>query len=505
MNQEPSIDSIFSSISPAEFFYRNQQMAGFGNGSQAVYSTVRELVENSLDACEDAQTLPSIDVQIVTKKTDTIHITVDDNGSGIPSIHVPQAFARVLYGSKYHQRQRRGTFGLGVTMAILYGQITTDSPVIVHTRTPESEGVVYSLFIDVEKNQPIIKSSEPLKRSKQGTSVSVTLRGDLKRVQERVLEYLKLTTVSSPHAQISVRIDDTICENYGRWSNTVISPPIRSKPHPRAADMELLRRLVNSQGTKRLQDFLIDSFQRVGSQTAGRFLKFISFDPGRRVNTLSRDELGRIGGALQKFDGFDAPESRSLSPIGKQDFMAGVSSVFHTSSLYYSSKGPSEWQGNPFILEGVIALGDDFPKSDIPSLYRFANRVPLLYDANEDVLTKIVKRFNWKRYNVNSNSPVALFIHLCSTRVPYKAAGKQSIGTVAAIESETVSLLRELGRFYSKSARRRNKVQRDRRKMREFSKSFRQLAKFGAELADYPETPHTSNLIKQLFEVDSNE
>ena len=505
MNQSGSIDTVFESISPAEFFYRNQQMAGFGNASQAAYSTVRELVENSLDACEDAQKLPSIEVRISSEESDIIRVTVVDNGTGVSIEHVPEAFARVLYGSKYHQRQRRGTFGLGATMAILYGQITTDSPVIVHTRSRESDGIMYRLFIDVEKNQPIVKSYEPLKRESLGTTVTVTLRGDLKRAQDRILEYLKLTTVSTPHAEVSVMINDTITEKYNRWSKEVISPIVSSKPHPRAADIELLRRLAESQGHKRLQDFLIDSFQRVGSQTSSRFLKFVSFDPNRRVNTLSRDELRKISLALRKFDGFDVPESRSLSPIGQHEFLTSVSSVFNTSSLHYSNRGPSEWQGNPFILEGIIAAGDDFSRSDIPSLHRFANRVPLLYDGNEDVLTKIVRGFNWKYYDVSANSPVSLFIHFCSTRVPYKAAGKQSIESISEIESETTSLLRELGRLYSKNARRRERVQRDGRKMREFSKTFKQLAKFGAELAEYPETPQTSHLVKRLFEVDTDE
>ena len=505
MNQRASIDAVFESISPAEFFYRNQQMAGFGNASQAVYSAVRELVENSLDACEDAQKLPSLEVRITSENSDVIYITVSDNGTGISPDHVPEAFARVLYGSKYHQRQRRGTFGLGATMAILYGQITTDSPVIVHTRSLKSDGALYRLFIDVQNNQPIIKSQEPLERNNLGTTVTITLRGDLKRSQDRILEYLKLTTISSPHAEISVKIDDIIDEKYQRTSKKVLSPIVSSKPHPRAADIELLRRLVESQGHKRLQDLLIDSFQRVGSQTSSRFLKFISSDPNRQVNMLSRDELRKISIALQKFDGFDAPESKSLSPIEQHEFMTSVSTLFNTSSLYYSSRGPSEWQGNPFILEGIIAVGDDFPRSDVPTLYRFANRVPLLYDGTEDILTKIIRRFNWKYYNVSANSPVALFIHFCSTRVPYKAAGKQSISSVAEIESETISLLRELGRLHSKSARRREKAQHDKKKMREFSRSFKQLVRFGVELADYHEVPETSHLIKQLFEVDADE
>ena len=137
MNQRAPSEPRFSSISPAEFFYRNQQMAGFGNPSQAVYSTIRELVENSIDACEDAHRLPIIDIRITSELPDIVKVIVEDNGTGIPAEHVPEAFARVLFGSKYHQRQHRGTFGLGVTMAILYGQITTDSPVIVHSRNQD--------------------------------------------------------------------------------------------------------------------------------------------------------------------------------------------------------------------------------------------------------------------------------------------------------------------------------------------------------------------------------
>lgn len=505
MSQRAPIETQFESISPAEFFYRNQQMAGFGTASQAVYSTVRELVENSLDSCEDAQRLPTVDVRITSELPDLVHICVVDNGTGIPSQHVPEAFARVLYGSKYHQRQRRGTFGLGVTMAILYGQITTDSPVIIHTRCQDSNGMVYTLFIDVERNQPLIKSCEPRARETEGTTVTVTLRGDLKRSQDRVTDYLRLTTISSPHAQISIEIDDIITEVFGRWSSINPAPVLNSKPHPRAADMELLRRLAYAEGDKLLQDFLIESFQKVGIRTSARFLKFVAIDSSRRVNTLTRDELGKISTALRKFDGFDVPESKSLSPIGEYEFLNSVSSVFNTSSIYYARRGPSDWQGNPFIIEGVLALGDDFPLSDVPSLYRFANRVPLLYDSNEDIISKIVKRFNWRRYNIRQNSPVSLFIHLCSTRVPYKAAGKQSIGTVTEIENETQSLLRELSRLFSKNARRLVKTQSDSRKMREFSKNLGQLAKFSAELAGHHNTPSTSHLLKQLFEVDIDE
>ncbi len=501
MSQKGPMEIAFESISPAEFFYRNRQLAGFGNSSQAIYSTVRELVENSLDSCEDAQRLPSVKVEMSCEDSDIIRICVSDNGTGVAEEYVSRAFAKVLYGSKYHNRQRRGTFGLGVTMAVLYGQITTDSPVLIHTQCSGLQGKEYTLFIDVETNQPIVESSRPLKREFDGTSVTVQLRGDLKRAQERIVEYIRLSTISTPHAQILLEINGTESLKSGRWWDTVPPPVLGSNPHPRAADFEMLRRLAQTNGEKRLQDFLVSSFQKVGTKTSSRFLKFVSFDPAQKVSSLTRDDFGRLSTALRKFDGFENPDSKSLSPIGKEAFLAGIRSTFSISSQYYSSRGPSEWQGNPFIVEGVIAIGDDFPRSDIPAIYRFANRVPLLYDSSEDVLTKTVKKVNWKRYNVTSSAPAALLLHICSTRVPYKAAGKQSIDTIPEIEIAVLSLLKDLGRKLGKTVRKSEKALRENKKMREYARSFRHLAKFGAALAGVDEIPNTNRLVKQLFEV----
>lgn len=248
MSHPKSIDTSFGSISPAEFFYRNRQMAGFGNPTQAVYSTVRELVENSLDSCDDARILPMVDIEIQNVKSDIVTVKVSDNGMGVPPEQVPQAFGRVLYGSKYSQQQKRGTFGLGVTMAVLYGQITTDSPVIIHTRTKDTQGLLYRLLVDVENNRPLVESEEELQRPSIGTTVIVQLKADLRRAQDRIMEYLRLSTVSTPHATISLKIDDEIHVNLGGWSKTLPEPIRPSKPHPRSVDMELLKRLTVKYG-----------------------------------------------------------------------------------------------------------------------------------------------------------------------------------------------------------------------------------------------------------------
>jgi DNA topoisomerase-6 subunit B len=505
MSHQKTIDTSFGSISPAEFFYRNRQMAGFGNPTQALYSTVRELVENSLDSCDDAQTLPLIDIEIQSVKSEIITVKVSDNGTGVPSEQVPQAFGQVLYGSKYSQQQKRGTFGLGVTMAVLYGQITTDSPVIIHTRTQNSNGHLYRLLVDVENNLPLVESNEELQRNNVGTTVIVQLKGDLKRAQDRIIEYLRLSTVSTPHAKLSLKIDDEIHVNLGNWSNTLPEPIRPSKPHPRSVDMEVLRRLTSRHGEKNLDDFLCKSFQKIGPRTSARFLRFMNLNPNRTISELTRDELAQLAQALRKYDGFERPDSKCLSTIGKSDFLNATTSVFNVRFAEYASRGVNEWQGNPFVIEAILATGDDFPRSDIPTLYRFVNRVPLLYDSSDDVLTRVLKRVNWSRYSVSSSEPVALFIHLCSTKIPFKAAGKQSLASIPEIEHEAHQLLKELGRKLGKINARANRSVRETKKMREFSKSFKQIVKFSTTLAGYDEVPSTDALVKQLFEVEPDE
>ncbi|MFW9808755.1 MAG: DNA topoisomerase VI subunit B [Candidatus Thorarchaeota archaeon] len=504
MSPQKSTITSFESISPAEFFYRNRQMAGFGNPTQAVYSAVRELVENSLDSCEDAQKSPSVGIIIQSDESDIVSITVSDNGTGVPSEHIPDAFGRVLYGSKYSHQQKRGTFGLGVTMAVLYSQITTESPMSIHSKTQGNDGVYYRLLVDVENNQPLIEEQRILPRSEEGTTVTVTLKGDLKRSQDRIIEYLRLSTVSTPHANLHLTIDDEIEMNFGGFSNSIPPTAKTSNPHPRAADAELLRRLVQRYSEKSLHDFLCTSFQKVGPRTATKFLRFMNLNPNQVIGNLKREELTRLGTALRNYDGFENPDSKCLSPIGKAEFLKSVSSLFNTSAAYYSLRGPNEWQGNPFLIEAVLATGDDFPRSDIPALYRFANRVPLLYDSAEDTMMRVMKRIRWAKYNVQTAIPVGLFVHICSTRIPFKAAGKQSIASIPEIDSDALLLFKELGRKLSNTVSKAQRSAREAKKMREFAKSFRQIVRFSATLAEQEKVPSVEELVRTLFEVDPN-
>src|SRR5271157_3845322 len=168
---------------------------------------VRELVENSLDAAEGAGTLPEVYVRIIGEGAPDLpdpkpyRLTVIDNGPGVAPQHVPSAFGKVFYGSKYVLRQSRGMFGMGGTMAILYGQITTNKPVKITTSTDGKSRHVFEMLIDISENKPIIvrKDVEDA-MGKTGTRVDLVMEGDFTRSAQKITDYFKQTALVGSYA-----------------------------------------------------------------------------------------------------------------------------------------------------------------------------------------------------------------------------------------------------------------------------------------------------------------
>ena len=57
-------DKNLTQKSPAEFFQDNKGIAGFENAGKSLYTTLREFIENALDAAEAIGTLPEIDIAV---------------------------------------------------------------------------------------------------------------------------------------------------------------------------------------------------------------------------------------------------------------------------------------------------------------------------------------------------------------------------------------------------------------------------------------------------------
>src|SRR5947207_11036001 len=130
-------------ISVSEFFAKNRHLLGFDNPRKALLTSVKEAVDNSLDACEEAGIPPNITVVIedlqpdrpANAKQSRYRMTVVDNGPGIVRKQVENVFGRLLFGSKFHRlKMSRGQQGIGISAAGMYGLITTCKPMVIHTQ-----------------------------------------------------------------------------------------------------------------------------------------------------------------------------------------------------------------------------------------------------------------------------------------------------------------------------------------------------------------------------------
>jgi len=504
------VAQTFEEISAADFFYRNRDIAGFTNPARAVFSSIRELVENALDASDIYSVLPDVYIRLSQEEeTELGEVTVytlrvEDNGSGIPPRHIPSAFGQVLFGSKYKLKQARGTFGLGGTMAILYGQITTHKPVYVASSTGTSKIYKYKLMIDIQRNRPLIldRKIQINKEKWHGTTVEFWLEGDYLRAMPKILEYLKQTALVTPYANITFIGPKGRLYKFTRATTKMPPPPKETLPHPYGVDVETIQRLIRITSCRNMLDFMKTHFHRVGENIAHHFLEFAGISEKKNPKKLKPQEIVRLVRMMKKFKGFLPPDASCLAPLGEELLKAGILKELKPEFTAVFQRKPSTYSGHPFIVETAIAYGGDVPKKDDPPVYRFANRIPLLYDEASDVSVKVIRSINWRRYKALPDMPIAILVHVCSTKVPYKTVGKEFIADRPEVSREILNGIREVSRQLQHFLTKREHVEKERRRLSVFSKYLPKIAQFSTELAGKEKTPDIKKLLSSVRKLE---
>jgi len=502
----------FEEISAADFFYRNRDIAGFTNPSRAIFVAVRELVENSLDAAESHRLPPDVYVRLsyegeASKDTQIYKLRVEDNGIGVPPRHIPSAFGQILFGSKYKLKQQRGTFGLGGKMAILYGQITTHQPASIVSSTGISKTYMYKLMIDIQRNRPLILDRKVLinKEMWRGTVVEFTLEGDYFRAMPKILDYFKQTAMVNPYANLTFVDPKGRLYKFNRVTKDMPTPPRETKPHPYGVDVELLQRLIQITPYKNMLDFLRNHFHRVGDITAQKFLEFSNLNPSKNPRRLDHEEIVRLMHNLKKFPDFLPPDASCLSPLGEDLLRTGILKELNPEFVAVHQRKPATYAGHPFIVEIGIAYGGEIPAKGNFIVYRFANRIPLLYDEANDVSLRVIEAMNWRRYRVTPDMPVAILTHISSTKVPYKTVGKEFIADRPEVRREIANGLREVARQIQLFLSKREHVDKERKRLGVFSKYLPRIAQFSTELARKKKVPDIEKLLASVKKYGSEE
>ncbi len=500
-------------ISVAEFFEKNKQILGFDSLTKALVVSVKEAVDNALDACEEAGILPDVYVEIQSVSRDEYKIIVEDNGPGIVRKNIPLVFGKLLYGSRFHAiRQSRGQQGIGISAVVLYGQLTTGKPARIISKIREEE-VAYELLltIDTKKNEPrVIKESPLLWDKEQGTRVEVNIRARYVRGKQSVYEYLQQTAIVNPHAQITFVEPDGKKTIFKRATDKLPPPTREIKPHPHGIELGELLNMARNTKAYRLTSFLTTEFSRVSPKIAEEICKKAYLYGEMRPQDMSIEEAKRLLEAFQKVK-LMAPPTDCLSPIGENLIKKGLKNVLGLlrPSFYAQpvTRAPKVYSGNPFIVEVGLVYGGDLPKDQPVRILRFANRVPLLYQQGADVITKAISNVDWRRYGLEQRGgqgipvgPAIILVHVASTRVPFTSEAKEAIADVPEIREEIELALKALGRqlrLYNVKKERKSKMT---EKFFLVTKLLPEIAKKSAEIVEKP-VPPLEPVISKIMNV----
>jgi DNA topoisomerase-6 subunit B len=443
------------SISVAEFFEKNRQILGFDSAPRSLITTVKEAVDNSLDACEESEILPDILLHIERSEKDNIVIIIEDNGPGIVKEQIPKVFAKLLYGSRFHAiKQSRGQQGIGISASVLYSQLTSGHPTkIISKIGPEEPAYFYELMINTSTNEPEILKNEIVNWDRpHGTSVEMEMEASYVRGRRQsIFEYLKATAIVNPHARITLVEPDGNEVIFERATDKLPIPAKEILPHPLGIELGTLMKMLRYTERQKLSPFLRYSFSKIGHLTAEEICKASGLDPEIDPHEMDRNQSKKLLDAFGKVK-IMAPPTDCLSPIGEDLIYKGLEKEFSVDFIATTTRAVSVFSGNPFVVEVGLAYGGDLHKDDRIDIMRFANRVPLLYQQGGCVTTHAIESIKWKQYGLNQpggslpSGPVVLLIHIASTNVPFTSESKDAIADIPEIKDEVELAVKEVAR-----------------------------------------------------------
>jgi DNA topoisomerase VI subunit B len=558
-------------IAVSEFFSKNRHLLGFDNPTKALLTTVREAVDNALDACEEAEILPTIEVQIDDLENNRYRVSITDNGPGILKNQLSRIFGQLLYGSKFHRlKQSRGQQGIGISAAVMYGQMTTGQPSVVISKTGKGRPAHrMELQIDTKKNKAKVLTDDitteaPWDERVSGTSISVILEGNYKGGKHGIDSYLRQTSLANPHAEVIFISPKGERSEYPRVIQVLPVEPEEIKPHPYGVELGTLMRMLQDAKGQTVAAFLKSSFSRVSSQAATEICASADVSPRMSATSAGQTEVEELYNAIQRTK-LMAPPTNCLSPIGEEAMVKGLYWLFVEAKREAKERAeaellvlrpdedpadasdegentenakveklpgkrapstkaakkkkddsqldldfteesdadeeapakplspaeqlarieldedgalsserddffvtavtrpPAVYRGNPFQVEAGIFYGKGLPGDEMARVHRFANRVPLQYQAAACAMQKAVLTAPWRNYEVQQSrgampsGPIVIMVHIASSWVPYTSESKEAIAHYEEILKELRLAIMECGRRLQKFLRRKRR------------------------------------------------
>ncbi len=379
----------------------------------------------------------------------------------------------------------------------------TDHPLKVWTRTlDEADEFYFELRTDIGTNKPIVLSRDTNKEeysinSKSGFKIEAMLRARLSPItKNKIYDYISQTSIVNPYAVIIFTTDEGSVIFERRTKNM---PDASSEvlPHPSDMDLKTLKRAIlnfTNQKTT-LHGILCNSFQKMSGEKAKEILSRAEVEL-KVATKYDEHELIKIVNACRQTK-FQSPNTDHLSPVGEHILTAGMMEeysivtkkennshnelpnsqlsvkVLKPALTAYSSK-TCIINNRATVVECGIAYGGNINSF---RLYRFANKIPLLYDEGSDVAREVVSEVEINKMGITKKDvkeqfsnpemksdraiellPIHIFFHICSTKIPYKTAGKESIASEGSLKKYMRFCLSDLYKRVSAQIRKEIKI-----------------------------------------------
>jgi DNA topoisomerase VI subunit B len=444
-------------ISVSEFFTKNRHLLGFDNPQKALLTTIKEAVDNSLDACEEAGILPVLKVDIQQLAEDRFRIAVEDNGPGIVKAQIPKIFGKLLYGSKFHVlKQARGQQGIGISAAGMYGLLTTGKSIAVTSRTgPGKPAHYYEIQIDTRKNTPQVIMDKVVEwDAPHGTRVEIELVGIYKKGRRSVDDYVRQAAIANPHSEIYYQPPGSEPQHFPRASESLPLEPRAIKPHPYGVELGALIKMLKETTARQLSVALQRDFSRVSARTAQEICAAAELRTNANPHAIGAHEAERLFKAINSVK-IMSPPTNCLSPIGEDQILSGMGKEMEAAFYTAITRPPAVYRGNPFQVEIGMAYGGNLPAEELVDILRFANRVPLQYQQSACAITKSVLSIDWRNYGLSQSKgalpagPMVLLVHIASVWVPFTSESKEAIAAYPEIMRELRLALQDCGRKLS--------------------------------------------------------
>ncbi len=464
-----------TSASSAEYFSKNLQQVGFSSYTKAALTTIKEAVDNSLDACEEAGILPEVFVFIekvgegTAKNAEAIRIRVEDNGPGLEVEDVVKVFGEYLASSKFGRgRCSRGQQGIGISAVTTWAQLTSARGASIITKTAKMRKAVQCVVeVDIKHNRGTLKSKENLEWGKEhGLACEFVIDARIQLNGEGgLLAYLTGTTLVNPHLTLRYKVLDQDEVTIPRVTDEMPEIPEATDPHPHT--MKLGEFIAHSHlfGRVSIGAWLKKGFSRVSDgilremKQGGLTQSLLDMS----VDNATEEHFKKVFSALQKAK-LMAPSTTSVLSIGESSLAKSIQRLGQVDFFSVVSRKPAICDFKPVLVETAIArLLDRKSEDDQVMLLRFANRVPLQFDKSACAMTHAAESVNWRAYGLNQPKdslplgPYIIAVSVVSPFIKFKNASKETVDASDELVEEIRRTLIQAGQRLSKHIRRETK------------------------------------------------